>query len=652
MTEPRMTLPTLLVLQVLVCDPDDELFGRQICDDTGLATGTVHPILARLEGCGWLQCRWEMLNPSLAGRAARRYYALTTRGRRRAHELLSRAITRRPEFRTALEGNQHSPDPSPRSEQPLAAFYEPPTVSVKDDLPLYLAREFDAELRDAVGAGGLVVLHGRTGSGKTRSAVEAIKSWPKRTVLIPRTPTALRELAESQDSLSDAIIWIDDLGSTTPCELDPVVVSRLCPFDRCNVTILVTIRTREWERLTISNPSSPIPSSADSEALSSARWTVAVPSKMFVRDATCRVATQDPRVWRAMYYAPDCHIAYLAGGAQAWRRWKHADELTGVPAIGRAVISAAVELQQTGLTTVSSALIKRLASERLPDDAADRLTPGLFRAALEWATEPLPDSDTGCMAGDENIAYSVHGYILDNAAPLPSDTAVWELAVEHGPAQDLTRVAEMALRNNKTDYAVKAFHQAAVAGDPHAMSSLGSLLEESGQIEQAERFYRASAMKYQCRSGATRLGTLRQRQGRTDEALAWWKIAADAGDLTAKIELAKVLHARGHGTLAIQLWEEAAEAGSTSAMRHLGDVFATLNQAREARRWWRRLGATDEDSTAMLELAHIFETDDKRDYSELWWRKAAKAGDTTAKLKVAGIPASAAITVSTADCRP
>ena len=40
----------------------------------GLPSGTVHPILARLETVGWLTSRWEDINPRTEGRPARRYY--------------------------------------------------------------------------------------------------------------------------------------------------------------------------------------------------------------------------------------------------------------------------------------------------------------------------------------------------------------------------------------------------------------------------------------------------------------------------------------------------------------------------------------------------------------------------------------------------
>jgi PadR family transcriptional regulator, regulatory protein PadR len=72
----RMTLPTLLVLLVLLEDPARELYGLEICAAAGLPSGTIHPILARLERVGWLRSRWEEVDPVEQGRPRRRYYQI------------------------------------------------------------------------------------------------------------------------------------------------------------------------------------------------------------------------------------------------------------------------------------------------------------------------------------------------------------------------------------------------------------------------------------------------------------------------------------------------------------------------------------------------------------------------------------------------
>jgi PadR family transcriptional regulator PadR len=76
----RMTIPTLLVLRALLNDPAGEHYGFEICQAAGLPSGTIHPILARLETNGWLVSRWEDIDPQREGRPRRRYYRLTPDG--------------------------------------------------------------------------------------------------------------------------------------------------------------------------------------------------------------------------------------------------------------------------------------------------------------------------------------------------------------------------------------------------------------------------------------------------------------------------------------------------------------------------------------------------------------------------------------------
>jgi len=88
-----MTLPTQLVLRVLLAEPTKEMYGLQICAAAGLPSGTIHPILARLEGLGWLESRWEDASPHEEGRPRRRYYFWSKDGAEQARLALAQAHT-------------------------------------------------------------------------------------------------------------------------------------------------------------------------------------------------------------------------------------------------------------------------------------------------------------------------------------------------------------------------------------------------------------------------------------------------------------------------------------------------------------------------------------------------------------------------------
>lgn len=85
MVEPvRVTLQTLRILQVLMGNPSGEHYGMDLLRDARVSSGTLYPILRRLEKAGWLTSRWEELPEDGAGRPRRRYYQLTGAGASRA----------------------------------------------------------------------------------------------------------------------------------------------------------------------------------------------------------------------------------------------------------------------------------------------------------------------------------------------------------------------------------------------------------------------------------------------------------------------------------------------------------------------------------------------------------------------------------------
>lgn len=84
-------MSTRVVLQALLEKPGQEMYGLQISREAKLPSGTIHPILARLERRGWVESFWEAIDPVKQGRPRRRYYRLTATGAASAHAALARA---------------------------------------------------------------------------------------------------------------------------------------------------------------------------------------------------------------------------------------------------------------------------------------------------------------------------------------------------------------------------------------------------------------------------------------------------------------------------------------------------------------------------------------------------------------------------------
>jgi len=85
----RMSLQTLKVLDAFLSEPTDELSGADVQKRSGVASGTLYPILLRLESAGWFISRWEAVDPSSVGRPRRRLYRLTPTGLTRASEVFA-----------------------------------------------------------------------------------------------------------------------------------------------------------------------------------------------------------------------------------------------------------------------------------------------------------------------------------------------------------------------------------------------------------------------------------------------------------------------------------------------------------------------------------------------------------------------------------
>ena len=89
---PRLSYQGLKVLRVfLVSFSEDvraELAGTDVMKAAAISSGTLYPILLRLERVGVLESRWEDVPAAELGRPRRRFYRLTASGAQFAHEAL------------------------------------------------------------------------------------------------------------------------------------------------------------------------------------------------------------------------------------------------------------------------------------------------------------------------------------------------------------------------------------------------------------------------------------------------------------------------------------------------------------------------------------------------------------------------------------
>jgi PadR family transcriptional regulator PadR len=74
----RMTAPLERVFRVFLDDPAALRYGYDLMKAAGLPSGTLYPLLARLQARGLVTSAWE--TPHQDGERPRRYYQLTGEG--------------------------------------------------------------------------------------------------------------------------------------------------------------------------------------------------------------------------------------------------------------------------------------------------------------------------------------------------------------------------------------------------------------------------------------------------------------------------------------------------------------------------------------------------------------------------------------------
>ncbi|WP_163506158.1 PadR family transcriptional regulator [Fodinicola acaciae] len=98
----RITVAVERVLAAMLTDADADHYGLELMKLTGLASGSLYPILLRLRKAGWVEARWEEIDPVAEGRPPRRYYRLTPEGVRNATRATAKRESRPARTETKL----------------------------------------------------------------------------------------------------------------------------------------------------------------------------------------------------------------------------------------------------------------------------------------------------------------------------------------------------------------------------------------------------------------------------------------------------------------------------------------------------------------------------------------------------------------------
>jgi len=76
----RLSHTGLRVLKAFMDRPGVSAHGYDLMQTTGVASGTLYPLLMRFEEAGWMISSWENVDPVQEGRPRRRLYRVTGAG--------------------------------------------------------------------------------------------------------------------------------------------------------------------------------------------------------------------------------------------------------------------------------------------------------------------------------------------------------------------------------------------------------------------------------------------------------------------------------------------------------------------------------------------------------------------------------------------
>lgn len=92
--EVRVTTTVATVLRGFMDNPKDPHYGFEMMRTFDISSGSLYPILARLEKAGWVDSHVEDIDPKVEGRRARRYYTMTAAGEVAATQALNKLANR------------------------------------------------------------------------------------------------------------------------------------------------------------------------------------------------------------------------------------------------------------------------------------------------------------------------------------------------------------------------------------------------------------------------------------------------------------------------------------------------------------------------------------------------------------------------------
>ncbi|MEU2283863.1 hypothetical protein ABZ614_18330 [Streptomyces sp. NPDC013178] len=524
-----------------------------------------------------------------------------------------------------------------------------PSIRVEDErdtteLPAYVPRDFDDELRAAVttaaGQGGFVLLIGDSSVGKTRALFEAVLAeLPEWWLIHPDADDGTGLQALAAEEVRRTVVWLDELQDHLDGTV-PLTTATTRRLIGAGLVLVGTLWSDEYTRRVEARvPGRPDPH-ANARKLLDLAHLVRVPEAFTPAERYRAEAYSADRRIRVALDTPDVGFTqFLAAAPQLATRWMQADPYA------KALITAALDIRRLGARVPPSReLLAAAVPGYLTPTQQARADRNWLDAALEYATTRLHGAasalqPTGTMG--RTTGYLVADYLRQQAnrtrRAVPVPDAVWQAVVDHHHPRDAQPLAQSALARGEHRHAEALYRRAADRGDIWAGMQLGKLLLAAGRIEElraradaGDRGANSELVRLLAREGdlaglrarshagdpqaSTTLVTMLFGKGRVEEALSHLRAWADAGDDNAARQIQEVLDEQeGLTELSVR-----ADAGEVYAAHRLAELLVKYGRIEEL-----RARADSGDRYAAHTLAKLLER--RGEVGEL--RARADAGD-------------------------
>ncbi|WP_063886635.1 hypothetical protein [Streptomyces aureus] len=516
-------------------------------------------------------------------------------------------------------------------------------------LPGYVERDHDHRLRDHLlntarsEQAALLLVRGTSCSGKTRTALEAVRTClPGWNLVFPKTAEGLLALLEVGGPAPRTVLWLNEaqnhLRGTAGEEAAAALQSRL--EKRGPVVVLGTLWPEYYRGFTTPPRSGGVTKDDEhrnARALLAQAVLVDVPASFTSESLKDPLVNRDPSLAAAARSSTGGRILQtLAAGPQLVDHYQQATEPHGP--YGQAVITAAMDARRLGHASPLPAVLLEAAApgylteqQRADADPDAWFAPALAYArekikAVAAALEPVASPDG---MGPAPGLFRLNDYLDHHARTtrryaLPP-ASFWTAVRDHAASPpDLNAVAHQAMSRLRNRIAADLYQQAADAGDPVALSELARLRERMGDSAGAERLAQQAA-------GAGRTDALRElahrRESAGDAAGAERLLqrAAEAGDHPALSMLAWQRRRAGDIAGAELLWQRAADAGHSFALPELGQLREQVGDVAGALLVWQQVAETGEPS-ALVALGRLHWAAGDVASAERMFQRAADAG--------------------------